>query len=109
MAHDYGAQRAETYAVYAEIQSQAEALPDEADIDYAFVPGANADWENAQSALSDAGFECAQAEDDNGAPYLNARLPDQPMTAMSIWLGEEMATRIALPHGFTPDGWGFLG
>jgi len=41
--------------------------------------------------------------------YLAACLPDQPATAMSIWLGEETATKLILPHGFTPDGWGFEG
>ncbi|PVA10291.1 hypothetical protein DC366_08585 [Pelagivirga sediminicola] len=108
MAHDYAAQRSETYAVFAEIAEGAD-LPDIADIDYAFVPGDAPDWDALEDALSEAGFECARVADDEAAPYLAARLPDQPVTAMAIWLGEETATALALAHGFQPDGWGFMG
>lgn len=106
MAHDYGAQRAETYAVFAGIEAEAD-LPDMADIDYAFVPGENADWDAAEAALADAGFDCARVPDEDGTPYLAAQLQGQPLTAMAIWLGEETATQLTLTHGFAPDGWGF--
>lgn len=107
MPHDFTAQRAETYAIWAEIGDGSD-LPDEADIDYAFVPQDAADWDAAESALSEAGFDCARVEDDEGTLYLAASLADQPVTAMAIWLGEETATRAVLEHGFLPDGWGFL-
>ena len=108
MSHDLVAQRAETYAVFADIQAESD-LPDTADIDYAFVPGEGADWEGAEAALSEAGFETARVDDEDGRPYLAARLPDQPATAMAVWLGEEAATLMLLPLGFQPDGWGFEG
>lgn len=107
MPHDFAAQRAATYAAWADIAKDAD-LPDVADIDYVFAPGETADWDAAGTALSEAGFECARAEDDQGTPYLAASLPDQPLTAMAIWLGEETATRAVLEHGFHPDGWGFM-
>ena len=106
--HDFAAQKSETYAVWAEIANAAD-LPDIADIDYAFVAGEAPDWDAAEGALGDAGFETARVEDEAGLAYLAARLPDQPVTAMAIWLGEEAATRLVLPHGFVPDGWGFEG
>ncbi|HEY9038819.1 MAG TPA: ribonuclease E inhibitor RraB [Roseovarius sp.] len=106
MSHDFAAQRAETYAVFADIQAEAD-LPDVGDIDYAFVAGDAADWDAAEDALAEAGFECARIEDEDSTPYLAACLPDQPLTAMAIWLGEEAATRLAMEHGFGPDGWGF--
>ena len=106
MTHDYTAQRAETYAVFQDIQSEAE-LPDTGDIDYAFTAQDNADWDAAEAALAEAGFDCARIPDEQGIPYLAACLPDQPLTAMAIWLGEEAATQLALAHGFVPDGWGF--
>jgi hypothetical protein len=106
MVHDHAAQRAETYAAFAEIQAEAD-LPEVADIDYAFVPLDQADWDSAEAALTDAGFDCARTPDEAGTLYLAARLPDQPLTAMAIWLGEEAATELTLPHGFLPDGWGF--
>jgi 2-methylisocitrate lyase-like PEP mutase family enzyme len=108
MTHDFAAQKAETYAVWAEIAEAAD-LPDVADIDYAFVAVDPADWDAAEHALSEAGFECARVEDEEGILYLAARLPDQPVTAMAVWLSEETATKLLLPHGFQPDGWGFEG
>jgi hypothetical protein len=106
MPHDFAAQRTETYAVFADIQAEAE-LPDIADIDYAFVAQDTADWDAAEAALAEAGFECERTPDEDGTLYLAACLPDQPLTAMSIWLGEQTATQLALAHGFLPDGWGF--
>ncbi|MEI4262889.1 ribonuclease E inhibitor RraB [Roseovarius sp. D0-M9] len=108
MTHDFAAQKAETYAVWAEIAEAAD-LPDVADIDYAFVAEPAADWEAAEAALNEAGFETARTPDEDGTLYLAACLPDQPATAMSVWLGEEASTRLVLPHGFLPDGWGFEG
>jgi len=108
MTHDFDAQRAETYSVWSEISGAAD-MPDVADIDYAFVAGDTADWDAAEAALSEAGFETARVKDEDGMPYLAACLPDQPATAMAIWLGEEASTRLLLPLGFSPDGWGFEG
>ncbi len=112
--HDYAAQKAETYATFAEIDATA-GLPEEADIDYIFLPGPGADWTAVIVALSDEGYaaERHDPEPDDAdfadGPWLTATLTDQPVSALSIWLGEETATRIALAHGFQPDGWGFMG
>lgn len=105
MTHDYKAQKAETYAVFADLQAKVD-MPDTADIDYMFVAGPAADWDALEKALDEAGLD-AERETDNAAPYLVAILCDQPISALTIWMGEEMATKIALQHGFTPDGWGF--
>ncbi|WP_458789915.1 ribonuclease E inhibitor RraB [Yoonia sp. MH D7] len=106
MTHDFAAQKAETYAVFADIQSQSD-LPDFTDVDYMFAAGAAADWDGFEAALDAAGFD-TEREDDNGTPYLVAILADQPISALTIWMGEEMATKIAFNHGFTPDGWGLM-
>jgi len=108
MTHDFAAQRRDTYAVWDDVSGGAD-LPDVADIDYAFVPQDGADWDAAEAALGEAGYDCARTPDEDGTDYLAASLPDQPLTAMAIWLGEETATRAVLPHGFVPDGWGFMG
>ena len=108
MTHDFAAQRQETYAVWDDVATAGD-LPDVADIDYAFVAQGSADWDAAETALAEAGYDCARVEDEDGTPYLAACLPDQPLTAMAIWLGEETATRLVLPLGFAPDGWGFEG
>lgn len=107
MAHDFAAQRAETQRVFAQLD--ADNLPEIADIDYFFVPVTpGADWTPLAEALDEDGYDCAWIEDAEG-PYLCATLPDQMVTSAGIWIGEEVATRLALPHGFRPDGWGFEG
>lgn len=112
MGHDYAAQRIETFAAFDDIVENA-GLPESADVDYAFLPGPDADWAGVMRALGGHGYDCEKVEADADAPdssdWLSATLPDQPISALAIWLGEEMATRVALAHGFTPDGWGFSG
>lgn len=105
MTHDFAAQKAETFAAFADLEQGS--LPDIADIDYFFVAKTKgADWTPLADALDEEDYDCAWFEDDEGA-YLCATLPDQMVTAEGIWIGEEVATRIALNHGFAPDGWGF--
>lgn len=106
MSHDFTAQRTETYAVFAGIQSDAD-LPDTADLDYMFTPNADADWEGFEKALDTAGYDCEREVDEADGAYIVAILADQPISALTIWMGEEMATKIALQFGFSPDGWGF--
>ena len=106
MSHDFTEQKAETYAVFADIQAQAD-VPDIADVDYMFTAGPAANWDAFEAALDAAGFD-TERENDNDAPYLVAILADQPISALTIWMGEEMATKIGLLHGFTPDGWGLM-
>ena len=103
-------QRAETYASFDDLARDG-ALPDSADIDYFLVPAqADADWRPLAQALTEEGYDVAwidEPETSDDVPYLVATLPDQPLSASSIWAGEEHATRIAAAHGFAPDGWGF--
>jgi hypothetical protein len=108
MSHDYAAQKAETYATYRDLSDKAQ-LPDEADVDYFFVPATeDADWRALADVLSRDGFDCEYFDDDEvDEPYFCATLNDQAISAESIWSGEEIATRAALDHGFAPDGWGF--
>ena len=117
MPHDFAAQKAETRAAYEDLQAE-HGLPDIADIDYFFLPdSAAADWRPLADALSREDFDCqyvepepdGDGEDDENAPYLVATLRDQIVSAEGIWIGEETATRIALAHGFRPDGWGMEG
>lgn len=116
MSHDFAAQRAETRAVYNDLQDQ-HGLPEFADVDYFFVPTSDeADWRPLADALSKEGYDCEwfaadpdDEEESDEDPYLIATLADQMISADAIWVGEELATRIALDHGFAPDGWGLLG
>ncbi|MGR3323536.1 MAG: ribonuclease E inhibitor RraB [Pseudooceanicola sp.] len=109
MSHDFASQKQETFASFAELAKDND-LPEEADIDFFFVPGDGADWQPVAEALGDEGFVTEWVEEDeDGGGYLVATLPDQPLSATAIWMAEEHATRIALDRGFAPDGWGFEG
>ena len=107
---DLAAQRAETYASFDDLARDG-ALPDCADIDYFLVPGSEeADWRPLAQALTEEGYDVAWIDEldaPEDQPYLVATLTDQPLSASSIWAGEDHAPRIAALHGFTPDGWGF--
>jgi hypothetical protein len=105
MTHDFAAQKAETRAAYDEMSAD-EPLPEMADVDYFLVPSdPEADWRPLADALTREGYVCEYIEDD-GTPYLVATLTDHAVSAESLWIGEEVATRLALDHGFAPDGWG---
>ncbi|UWQ92735.1 ribonuclease E inhibitor RraB [Rhodobacteraceae bacterium M382] len=108
MTHDFAAQKAETVAFYTDLQAEND-LPDVADVDYFLIPTSDeADWRALADQLSRDGYDC-QYDDgtgSDGGPCLMATLPDQIISAGAIWIGEEVATRAALDHGFAPDGWG---
>ncbi|MFS4580570.1 hypothetical protein [Phaeobacter sp. C3_T13_0] len=108
MAHDFETQKAETFSAFSELQA-ANDLPAEADLDLFFNPSTEgAEWMPLAQALADLGFDTqwAEAEGDERATLI-ATMPDQLLSASAIWMVEEVATRSALEHGFTPDGWGF--
>lgn len=110
MSHDFTQQKAETFSAFSDLQAQGD-LPFEADLDLFFVASqAGTDWQPAAQALADLGFETqwAEAEGDTAATLI-ATMPDQILSASAIWMVEELATRAALDHDFTPDGWGFAG
>ena len=108
-SHDFEKQRAETVAVHDSLQAE-HGLPEIADVDYFLVPATpDADWRPLADQLSREGYDCQFIEGDEEEPYLLATLPDQIITAGGIWIGEEVATRAALEHGFAPDGWGLEG
>ena len=110
-SHDFEKQRAETTAVHDDLQAK-HGLPEIADVDYFMVPTSpDADWRPLADQLSREGYACEyfEANEEDEEPYLRATLPDQIITASGIWIGEEVATRAALEHGFLPDGWGLEG
>jgi hypothetical protein len=110
--HDFAAQRSDTFTAFKDISSANDDLPDVADVDYAFITDdETADWQAFVIALHEEGYDCSVYEadetDPESAAHVSATLFDLPISAMSIWIGEEVATRVALRFGFRPDGWGF--
>ncbi|MFV0491752.1 MAG: hypothetical protein ACK5M4_08025 [Pseudorhodobacter sp.] len=103
MPHDFAAQRDETFAAFAEMMVAGD-LPDIADLDFFFLSDREgADPQGLSRALAALDFQCHWAPEEG---ELIATLPDQPLSAAAIWIAEDLSTRIALDHGFRPDGWG---
>jgi hypothetical protein len=108
VAHDFDTQKAETFSAFSDLQAEGD-LPFEADLDLFFVSSdGTSDWMPLAEALADLGFhtQWAEAEGDDPATLI-ATMPDQILSASAIWMVEEVATRVAIDHGFRPDGWGF--
>ncbi|MBD3625383.1 MAG: hypothetical protein HUJ24_08405 [Rhodobacteraceae bacterium] len=73
------------------------------DLDLEFRPTETADRTAAVRKMGMFGYAVDDAED--GA--LRVVAASVPLDADAIWQHEERASRIALIHGYEPDGWGF--
>lgn len=106
---DYEAQRADTESSVVEIADGggvARGTP--VRLDLQFVAGEGADRAGFLTAMKAAGYSGAAYRDVEGtAETIEAHVPGVPFDADAIWAEEERATRIALAHGYLPDGWGF--
>lgn len=71
-------------------------------LDLEFKPTPEADRPAAARKLAMFGYE---AEDNDG--LLRVVVEGVELSGDSIWSHEERTSRIALIHGFEPDGWGF--
>ncbi len=72
-------------------------------LDLQFIPGDGADAEKALRALKMFGYEGRQEEDG-----IEVTVEGVAFDLDAIWLHEERTARIALSHGYVPDGWGFF-
>ncbi|MSU88350.1 hypothetical protein GE300_01805 [Rhodobacteraceae bacterium 2CG4] len=103
-AWDWEHQQAVTRLTVQRILSEsglAEGVAVELDLD--FVPTDAADRAAAVRKLGMFGYGVEAAED--GA--LRVAAGSVPLEADAIWQHEERTSRIALIHGYEPDGWGF--
>lgn len=104
MKHDFNQQKQETVWVWEDICDRNSNLPAQIDLDIQFLPQSPASNKaHFKGALEEAGFvvECYEQT-------VEAKVAGVHASADAIWLHEERATKIALSHGFKPDGWGFL-
>ncbi len=100
MAHDYEAQRRETFDTFKDVP-KGESLPARAEIDFLFFPEeADANYAALEKALQARGFRTSRDDD-----LLVATKGPMPVTPEAIWAEERIATEIALKHDFYPDGW----
>ncbi|WP_112321592.1 hypothetical protein [Oceanibium sediminis] len=72
-------------------------------LDLEFIPGPDAD--KPALVRKFAMFRYTATDGDDGA--LRIEVPDVTFDADAIWEHEERTTKLALLHGFQPDGWGF--
>ncbi|MEM7191131.1 MAG: hypothetical protein AAF439_16080 [Pseudomonadota bacterium] len=59
------------------------------------------------AALKDRGYGGSAYANDDGEETIEVSIPDTPFTEDAIWAAECAVTKIALSHGYQPDGWGF--
>lgn len=101
MAHNYDAQRRETFETFD--SAPPGWVPEAAVVDYLFfVEELDANWDAFEKALRAKGFRTSR--DDDGETLI-ASFGPIAVTAASVWEHEEIATRVALAHDFYPDGW----
>lgn len=103
---DFEHQKAETFLTVTQLHRD-EGVPLGAAIglDLEFVAaGGAADGDGFRRKLAMFGYHAETGED---ADRVRVAVPDLSFDAEAIWLHEERTTRLALLHGFRPDGWGF--
>lgn len=99
MAHNYEAQRRETFASFKGVQG----LPATSVIDFVFfLEETDANWGAFEKDLRARGFK-TQREGDGET--LIASFGPIPVTPEAIWEKERLSTEIALKYDFYPDGW----
>lgn len=105
---DFEHQRAETLWTLHEILAQG-ALKEGSQItlDLQFVPGPGAETDAFLRKLGMFGYRAEEVRDGD-APFVEAQVDGVALSADAIWTHEERTTKLALLHGFIPDGWGFL-
>lgn len=100
MAHDYDAQRRETFETFQDLP-KGEVLPERAEIDFLFFPeDEDADYAGLEKALKAKGFRVSRDDE-----LLVATKGPMPVKPEAIWVEERLATEIALKFDFYPDGW----
>ena len=100
MAHDYAAQRRETFETFKSIP-RGQKLPETAVVDFLFfVEEDDANWGAFQKALKAQGFQTRR-----DAGNLIASYGPMPVTPEAIWEQEKVATELAIAYDFYPDGW----
>lgn len=104
--HDFEKQKQETIWVWSDISNRNTDLPAKINLDIQFLKtSTNSNRENFKISLEGAGFSVAFYEEDE---TVEASVNMIDASVEAIWLHEERATKLALVHGFKPDGWGFF-
>jgi hypothetical protein len=107
---DFDHQRAETAWTVADLIARTDLQGgDTILLDLEFVPGAGDPAPQRDAFVRKLGMFGYQveAEDPARPGEVSVAVPDVALDADAIWLHEERTTKLALIHGFLPDGWGF--
>jgi len=106
MTHDFEKQRQETIWVWSDITNRNPDLPEKINLDIHFLPiSTNSNEDDFKASLEGVGFLVKFYEDNE---TVEASVSNIHASVDAVWLHEERATKLALSHGFKPDGWGFF-
>ncbi|MEL6236038.1 MAG: hypothetical protein AAFR46_16695 [Pseudomonadota bacterium] len=100
-------QRRDTELSYRELSREAGLAPGtRITLDLVFLASeTDCDEAGLVKALKRAGYS-VEIDPEDGT--VEASVENVPFTVEAIWTHEEKTTRIALPLGYAPDGWGFF-
>ncbi len=100
---DWDTQQNETAATVHHLNTeQSVALGGAITLEIQLVATDTADRGALLKALKMFGYVAQETDDE-----IEVSVPDITFTFDDIWLHEERVTKIALPRGYHPDGWGF--
>lgn len=110
---DFDSQQAATRYTVAQLIAEKN-VPENARItlELFFIPTENPDTEALLKALKTFGYAAEPEQEtlEGGTTRIAVlvSIENLEMSADNIWLHEERTTKIALPRGYAPDGWGFV-
>ncbi len=105
-AHDWDGQYKETAWVWNDLQSKQIDFQHPHTLEIQFLPaGPSPDVPGFSEALEAAGYTVRHYRNN---PTVEAAVASIRLTLETLWEHERRTTEIALRHGFSPDGWGFL-
>jgi hypothetical protein len=104
---DYAEQRRDTVVSYRELARESGLAPGTPiTLDLQFLPSEDgADEAGLVAALERAGYDVVVLPEDG---TVEASAAGVPFEVEAIWAHEEKTTKLALPRGYDPDGWGFF-
>lgn len=106
MAHDFEAQRRETFDSFAEMKKGGATLPQMSLVEfYLLAESDEANWKVCEKALQAKGFS-TQRDQDEDTLIVTTKTPLR-ITPEILWEEERKVSEIGVAYDFLPDGWEF--
>ena len=105
---DWDAQRADTVWTIGHLTETQDLTPGMVvTLEVQTIGGEAADRAAYIAALKAQGYSGSAYANEDGRETIEISIPDIAFTEEAVWAAERAVTKIALSHGYQPDGWGF--